>query len=312
MPISSRNFRGNARLRSSSLLAFFGTVGTFVVSSTAHESDARADDFATLAVEVEPPRSLAYDDTVLGRARHAVHVVVSNKTAQSVALAPVTFRFVAMREGIAYDCKTVEGEPDRWPKTLASGDSVDARRTMICETPLPGTYDVKVYVQPRNGDPDRERVVASFPLEIEKGTNPPVRSPWDKDVWVAASGTRDRRPADPPPRILVALINGANKQTAISSATVTLRVNRRGGTKAPCADIVAPLAFSGTLEAGRSQSLPTVLKCDFSKEGIYEIVVTVESGGGRVKVGTIPIRVAFIPTPIPVEGRGVGIGVGPR
>lgn len=291
------------------------TVGTIAPRDAAAQD---GDGFATLEVHVDPPVALSFDDTVIGRARHAVTIEVRNPSASRVALTEVAFRFVPVKDGVVFTCKTDIGEADRWPKTLDPGERVVAKRGMLCETPLVGRYDVQVRVRAltpaerrgsapaqakRDASDHGERVIASFPLVIEPGTNPPKTVPWNGRLQAAATATKDRRPADPPPKVIVGYINASKQPIELSASRVTLHVKRRGGTDAPCDDQVADVPFRGSLAPGQSVGLPVTLTCPMQDEGIYEIATTLGDGKASLPVADLAVRVSVIPTPVPMMRR---------
>lgn len=319
---SEQRTRANVRAGCGSALrlalaALALAAGTIAPRGAAAQDEAG---FATLEVRVDPPVALSFDDTVIGRARHAVTIEVRNPSAARVALSDVVFRFVPIKDGMVFACKTDLGEADRWPKTLDPGERVVAKRGMQCETPLVGRYDVQVRVRratpaerrgsdgpsTRSNDGPSgsgERIIASFPLVIEPGTNPPKTVPWDKRLLAAATATKDRRPADPPPKVIVGYVNASTQPIALSAAKATLHVKRRGGTDAPCEDQIAELPFRGELAPGQTVTLPTTLTCPMQDEGIYEIATSLSDGKTAVAVADLAVRVSVIPTPVPMMRR---------
>jgi len=258
-------------------------------------------DSSVLAVRVADPPPLAFDATALGRATRPIRIVLSNPGSTALALTPLLFRFRPLRDGVSFACEDPQGSDDRWPKTLEPGSSFMLARDLTCETPLPGHYDVEIRGRARGTD-ETERTYGSFGMDVEAGSNPPVRLPWDASLHAAAAGTREMRPTRDTnrARILVAMINGSRSPVTLAPVHATFKVTRRGSRLAPCPERTVSLAFEGSLAPGRMQTLGAGLGCDLSAEAIYDVDISIaNAAGSRVKVGTQAIRVGVLPPPPP-------------
>lgn len=257
---------------------------------------------ATLVVRVSDPPTIALETTALGRATHSLRLVLTNSGTKTVQLEPLAFRFRPMRDGVAFSCDDPQGKDDRWPSTLDGHASFTLTRDVACETPMPGRYDVEMRGRPRGGSDATERTYGSFAIQIEPGSNPPVRLPWDASLYAAASGTKEMRPTKDPnkARIVVALINPTRAPVALTAVHAVMRVTRRGSTVAPCGVRNVDLAFNGSLAPGRSQTMASPLGCDLSAEAVYDVDLAVTSpSGASVHLATHSIRVGVLPPPPP-------------
>lgn len=280
-----------------------GGAGVFaVVMLGASRAADASPDAATLTVRVTDPPSVPFDATALGKATHLLRLVLTNTAATSVQLAPVVFRFRPVRDGIVYECSAPETRDGRYPSSLDAGASFTLDRTVSCETPLPGRYDVEILGRARSTPEGAERSFGWFALNIEPGANPPVRLPWDPSLHAAASGTKEMRPTDDPrkARIVVALSNGTHARAALSPLRATMKIARRGSTVAPCPPRSVDLPFTGSLAPGRSQSLTTPLGCEVTAEAIYDIDISVaNAAGAHVHLASHALRVGVLPPPPP-------------
>lgn len=264
--------------------------------------EARADDAPTIDIRVTDPPSLAFEATALGRATHALRLVISTTSKRTIQIEPLTFRFRPVRDGVVYPCEEARTRDDRWPSTLDPGGTIALTREVACETPLPGRYDVELRGRPRNGPDSAERTYGTFPLVIAPGANPPVKVPWDESLHAAASGTTEMRPSTDPnkARFVVAMINGSRAKVTLTSVRGIVKVARRGSTVAPCPEHSVDLVFNATLEPGRSQSLTTPLGCNIGADAVYDVDISIANAAGRrVKLATHSIRVGVLPPPPP-------------
>jgi hypothetical protein len=251
-------------------------------------------DTASLALKVVDPPVLSFDVTGLGRATHPLRLVLSNRAAHAVKIEPLVIHYRPTRDGVTYPCDEPSGRDDRFPASLEANESFSFPQTVTCNTPLPGRYEVEMRARPRSAPTSAERSYGSFPLQIDPGSNPPVRVPWETAIYAAASGTKDMRPSNNPnaARIVIAMINATKAPFVLAPVHATLRVTRRGSSVQACPDRNVDLAFTGTLEVGRSQSLGMGLGCDISAEALYDVEVSVaNASGARVRIATHGIRV---------------------
>lgn len=254
-----------------------------------------------LSVRIVDPPPVAFESTALGHARHRVRITLANASSRPVALGVQSFRFLATKDGVTYDCADTDAAVVRLPLALDPGAAVTVERAVACETPMPGRYDVEVRAHPRDGS-GSETTLGSFVLMIEAGPNAPVRVPWDPRLAAAATATHEIRPTLDPTavRVIVAMINTTHGDVPLAPAKVLLHVMRRESTAPPCPDRTIDLAFAGTLGVGKSAELTSPVACDFSREGVYDLDVTVLSPSGRAKLAALTVRSAVLPTPHPL------------
>ncbi len=251
-------------------------------------------DSASLSLKVVDPPVLSFDVTGLGRATHPLRLVLSNRASKAVKIEPLVIHYRPTRDGVTYPCDDPSARDDRFPATLEANESFSFPQTVTCNTPLPGRYEVEMRARPRSAPASAERSYGSFPIQIDPGSNPPVRVPWETAVYAAASGTKDMRPSNNPnaARVVIAMINATKAPFVLAPVRATLRVTRRGSSMQACPDRNVDLAFTGTLEVGRSQALSTGLGCDISAEALYDVDVSVaNASGARVRIATHGIRV---------------------
>lgn len=265
----------------------------------------KADGTVPLMTHIEPPEPLSYDESELGRATHDVRVTLTNPNPVAVPLSELAFRFRPKRDGVEYACKETVSTSDRWPSELRPGKTVSADRSITCETPLPGRYDVEVHARAaRAGEDAKDQLLGSFPLQIDPGKAPPVALPWDERLYAAAETTKEIRPGEKSGRLFVAVINGSNDDITATPLRASLRVRQRGTKKEACPVHEVQIPFSETLEAGRRQLLDVPLQCKFPREGIYDVDVTIVRDRARVELGTFSVRAIVVPV-MPVPRRPV-------
>ncbi|WP_146650508.1 hypothetical protein [Labilithrix luteola] len=194
-----------------------------------------AEGTAPLTARIQAPRPLSYDELELGRATHDVRVTLTNPNAEAVPLSELALRFLPRRDGVEYACKETVSTSDRWPSELRPGGTVSAERSITCDTPLPGRYDIEVRAHAtRAGEDAQDQVLGSFALQIDPGKMPPVALPWDKHLYAAAETTKEIRPGEKSGRLFVAVINGSNDDVTATPLRASLRVRQRGTKKVAC------------------------------------------------------------------------------
>lgn len=261
--------------------------------------DSRADTVPRLSVRIAAPPPVAFDSTALGHATHRVRITFGNPNSTPIALGPHLFRFTPTKDGLTYECE--DGMDDtRWPMALDPGVSVTVERVVHCNTPLVGRYDVEV--RARRTEPGAvENVLGSFVLTIDGGPNAPVRSPIDGRVWIAASATREIRPGlqsqSSMPRVHFAFVNTTRSDVALAPTRFALHVMRRESTAPPCPERIVDVPGTPAIAGAKTFSFATPLTCDFTREGVYDVDISLLTPNGRVKIGVVAIRAAVLPTP---------------
>lgn len=261
--------------------------------------DSEADGVPRLSVRIAPPPAIAFDSTALGHATHRVRITFGNPNSSAIALGPHQFRFTPTKDGLTYDCG--DGSEDtRWPMSLEPGASITIERVVHCNTPLVGRYDVEV--RARRTEPNAvENVLGSFVLTIDGGSNAPVRSPLDGRLWIAASATREIRPGQQSqssmPRVHFAFVNATRGDVALAPSRFVLHVMRRESSAPPCPERIVDVPGTPAIAGAKTFSFAAPLVCDFTREGVYDVDVSLLTPNGRVKIGVVAIRAAVLPTP---------------
>lgn len=260
---------------------------------------------ARLKVALSAPARVDYDPASLGIAAHYVSIRLENRGPEPIPVTHLHASFSCARQGVAFPCNAHVGQTADAiePARIDPGQSFAYERRLDCEMPLPGRYDVTVWIHPGEGEDEHEArgggaslatpepdtragqgvYAGSFDLDVvaADGNEPhavPSR-PGLFAIMIAATTAAPMKPADwvrGGYRAVVALINGGNRPIAVGPAYVSIVVFKRGEST-PCTGKREPLEAPPDLRPGMLYTARVPVTCAPKVEGQYEIV-------GRLKL----------------------------
>ncbi len=245
-----------------------------------------------------------YEPSALGLGGHPIEIRLTNVSPRSVDVGPLHAAFTATRDGVAFPCqehvsRSVHPHEPSW---LAPGQSFDFERNLDCTLPLPGAYDVRVFVRLGGGGESIESEAGQFRLDLEGGPRAPRPYPPIEGLFVAMTGASTPTSMTPEAwaqgdyRVLIAVINGGRRAIAMGPARIAFATYRQGA-KYPCAGEAEALDFGERLDPGNMHVASAPVACAPAQEGHYEIVgrFTLENGS-ELEVGRIALEVTRYPT----------------
>jgi hypothetical protein len=223
--------------------------------------------------------------------------------------------FTAIRDGVPFPCNEHLGDSVKVrPASLAPGQSFAFERDLDCTMPLPGRYEVGVYVTVRDLADARGDFVGAFPFDILEGGKAPRPYPARPGLYVMMTGARSTRPlsADAWARgdyhVVLSLVNGGNRPVPLGPARLAFLTYRKGSSL-PCSGQGESLALPDTLAPGTVHVVQAPVTCSPSERGQYEIVgrLTFSGTAEQIEAGRITLKVTrspvlFAPDPEPSFG----------
>lgn len=267
--------------------------------------------YPALQVTVRGPTRAAYDPRAIGLSGKWATIRVSNTGNAPVAIGAFRATFLAARDNVVFPCDEHRSgnARSREPAVLGPGQSFDYERDLDCSMPLPGSYDVRVYV--RVGDRTAPgQPTGHFPLQlIASKTNAPQPYPARDGLFVLMTGAQLTRPLSAEAwargdyHVVLAFINGSPKPIAVGPARIAFLVYKLG-TPLPCSGQAGDIAPPAEIGPGSVHIVQAPVACAPSQEGDYSIVGKLNLVGlkDEVEVGRIPLRVSgdprlFAPSP---------------
>ena len=101
-----------------------------------------------LRVVITPPRSAPYEVTTFGPAARSVDIRLVNEGKSPVDIAGFGAVFTAKRNDVEYQCRARDREvvEEHQPSSLSPGESRSFDRDINCLMPMPGRYEIGVYL----------------------------------------------------------------------------------------------------------------------------------------------------------------------
>ncbi len=256
---------------------------------------------AVLAYRVDArlrtPAAVAFDAPRLGHAVLPARLTLTNHAGTPVPLGARKVDFLARGTLAVYPCEVRAPEGDRWPATLDPGESVEAERTVACETTLPGAYVLEARWA---SAPTTDAPLASAPFQIEPGQSPPVPLSTRPALLAVATGTREADRPQPPGRvrIVLGLANATARAVPLPTIVIETSLHLRGS-PLTCKDR-REVPLTGELGPGRQHVVWMPLSCALPTEGVWEVDVDVgEPSGPPVRLPRHVVRVSAVTTPPP-------------
>lgn len=258
-----------------------------------------------LWVGVKAPASIPYDPAALGVGGRYVSVRVRNLSRQPANVEGLHASFTATRDGVSFPCKEhVGGSPNmREPPTLDPGEEATFERPFDCTMPLPGRYDVKVFIRfAPSAPPD---LAGEFTTQlVATNHRVPHPQPGHEGLYAIMTGGAVTRPLSPEAwrrgdyTVVIALINGGTQPVSLAPARVAFEVFKKDN-PLPCSGAAEPLDVPKTLAPGMVHIVRAPVACAPSGEGQFEIVGHLALGGSAsdgAEIGRLGLRVTREPT----------------
>jgi hypothetical protein len=264
---------------------------------------------SALRTSLRAPAQIDYSPTSLGPSAPFVEIRVENHGPGPVPIPELFASFTAARDGVLFPCGGPVGRgASRELSRLGPGETFAFERRLDCTMPLPGQYEVSVWIAVAGAEgekPPRAAVplfAGSLPIEVtaREGqgplpvpgrpglyammTGPPVATPMAPEVWTKGGY-----------ELLVSLVNGGRDPVAVGPARLSLLVFRKGSAL-PCASRAQALDEPETLAPGTMHVTRVPVLCVPTSEGHYLITGRLDLGGGReLDIGRVALDVTGDP-----------------
>jgi hypothetical protein len=260
-----------------------------------------------LSFDVRAPASAPYDARSLGPSGRFVEVHVRNEGERVVPVAGLDVTFSTSRGGVVFPCsaRSASGLDQRLPATLAPGASLELERELGCTMPLPGVYQVEVFVHTEAAPAARR--VGAFKLELLAGANVP-RPLGEAGLFGLITGSRATPPLTPKAwtegdyHVVLALINDSKRTIPLGPAKLSFVVYKKGSPY-PCTSEAKPLSLPEQLASGAVYTAQLPISCAPSEEGQYEVSGRFSMNGSEeIEIGRLGLHVTSNPllfTPLP-------------
>ncbi len=261
-----------------------------------------SDDPDVYALLASHSSNTEYHVDALGARGGSVSLSLANRGTRPVQVDHLRIELTATRSGVSFPCKSQVGPPQGYhePRELGPGQSFLFERSIECEMPLPGRYDIAVYgaVNDAGG---RGSLIGQFALDVAPSAAAPRPYPSRPGLYVAMVGEHSTRPLSPEAwargdyHVVLAVVNGSNQPARVDSARLGLLTYRKGS-PLPCSGQAEPIRLPVELLPGSTSIVRLPLSCAPSEEGQYEIVGRVVFGGAEeIEVGRVSLRVTRAP-----------------
>ena len=251
-----------------------------------------------LDARLRVPPVVAFDPVRLGHVVVPARLALANASSAPVPLGTRQLEFLARGVYATYGCEMRAPDGDRWPAVLEPGAVTNVERTLACDTPLPGAYEVEVrWAQ----TPATEPALATAALQVEPGPSAPVPLSTRPALRAVASGTREVEPSRIAGRvrIVLGLTNASAHPVPLPSVVIETSLHLRGSPLV-CKDR-REVPLTGELDAGRQHVLWMPLSCALPTEGVWEVDVDVgEPSGPPVRLPRHVVRVSAVTRPPPM------------
>ena len=262
---------------------------------------------------VHAPARAAYDPSALGPGGKTVAVALTNRGTQTVEIGEMRASFTASRDGVTFPCAAHKsGSPrNHEPTELLPGHSFTFERDLDCTMPLPGRYDVNVFVRLGRDDAGaapQAAAAGAFALElVATSARVPHPFPSRRGLYALMTGNRRTPPLSAGAwkrgdyHVVVALINAGTRTVHVGPGKLAFEVCREGSradSKVPGTGQAEAVELPKELGAGAVFVAKAPIVGGPSSEGRYEIVgrLTLTETGEEVEIGRIPLHVSGDPS----------------
>ncbi|MEI7891810.1 MAG: hypothetical protein WCI05_01895 [Myxococcales bacterium] len=259
-----------------------------------------------LLAQVFGPSTARYQPEVIGTGALGITVRISNAGTRPVAVDRFEMSFETTREGVAFPCREISlgaGKP-RDPNVLSPGQSHRFERALHCRMPIPGMYEVRVFVK-FLGPSETRDLAGTFRLDLVAGqsrTPHPIPSLPGLHVGMVGKTAVPPMPADAWERgdysLRVGFINGTGGPVALRAGRLVVDI-LRDGVSVPCPMELRSRGVEAKAEinSGEATLVSLPVRCDLGREGTYVLLVRFETANGADTVGQLAVRVTSEPTP---------------
>jgi len=256
-------------------------------------------DLSSLQSSVRGPARLDYNPQSLGPVGSFVSIRLQNVGQRAVALGRLHASFEATRDGVAFGCNSHvdrrEGAIE--PTQLAPSQAFTFERLLDCAMPLPGRYDVRVWMHPGDRE-DSRTFVGSLQVDVEgKDGNVPRPVPPRAGLYALMMGAPAVRPMTEVEwtqcsyRVVLALVNGGHDVVRVGPAYLAVLEFRRG-TPVPCAGRRQQVDEPAVLAPGAIHLVRVPVACAPTREGQYDLVGRFALDGGQeIEIGRVGLLV---------------------
>jgi hypothetical protein len=257
-----------------------------------------------------PPARLVYDPQSLGVSGQFVSISVENVSPRVVPVAHMHAAFAASRDGVAFACNAhVRGALGAVePSHVAPGQSVTFQRLLDCTMPLPGGYDVRVWIHATDRETGEDRAapgigmfVGSFHVDVTAVGNAPRPVPEHPGLYALMTGASTAPPMSADDwtkggyRVAVAIVNGSSRPVTLLSSGLSLLLFKEGE-RLPCTGQKQALDEPTAIAPGAVHISHVPLTCAPQGEGRYQIVGRLVAGdAAEVEIGRVGLVVTRSP-----------------
>jgi hypothetical protein len=256
-------------------------------------------------VVVDGPRSAHYDMSTFGPSRRSLSIRLINGSEHPIDITDVGAQLAVTWNGVVFPCPnhprtTASGHN---PSSLPPGESYTFERDVDCTMPLPGQYDVRVYItfkQPSDQAP--AELADHFTFDVMQGIHAPRPYPSRPGLYIAMVGDTVARPLPPEDwargdyHVVLGIINGSAHSILLGPVKLSF-LTYKGMSSLPCSGQAESLPFPEEITSGTILTATAPVTCAPSEEGAYEIVgrFALASGGPEIEIGRIDLAVTSDP-----------------
>ena len=259
------------------------------------------------------PERAPFRRDVFGAGRQPLSLRLANVSTHRVDIQHVTVRFTATRNGVPFLCAGGRDSTKvHEPQSLDPGESFVFERQIDCTMPLPGHYDIDMYVSlVPTAIADRGDFVGRFGMDVTADDGAPLAFPGRPGLYAMMTGGEATLPLPPESwargdyHVVLGFVNATKDPLPLGPGELSFLTYRRGSSLA-CSGQSEPVALPEAIAPGTIHVVRAPVTCAPSDEGFYEIVGRFKFYGetDQVEVGRISLKVSRAPFLYVPEPRG--------
>lgn len=238
-------------------------------------------------VELLGPAWASYQTSIGSAAGDHVDIALVNRGESAIELGHITVRFVAVRNGIRFACDkeakatSIERDPGR----VDIGERVVLERSLDCDLPLLGPYEIRAYASTVRG-PELAATPQHFAgaFVVEVVGRGPVELAHAPGVYAHAAGNAHVKPMPASQwsrgvyRMRLKFTNGTLERARVGPQRASFDVTLAGHA-VRCSEAARwrDVPEVGELEPGQSRVVEVPMSCPLSSEGEYDVRVALSS-----------------------------------
>ena len=227
----------------------------------------------------------------------------------------VNVRFTATRDGVPFACENGGRGTSKMhePPSLDPGESFVFERQIDCTMPLPGRYEIGMYVSlnPQASGGEVGDFVGRFAIDVTADGAAPLAFPGRPGLYAMLTGGEATLPLPPDAwargdyHVVLGFVNAAKDPVPLGPGELSFLTYRRGSSL-PCSGQSEPVALPETLAPGTLHVVRAPVTCAPSEEGFYEVVGRFKFSGvsDELEVGRVSLKVTRSPFLYVPEPRG--------